>query len=268
MRESLDAEKIRMHLSPVGYDLCRRIHVHDILDSTNSWLTERLRKIEDSVQGGEVCLAESQTAGRGRRGRSWVSPASGNIYLSLSWRVLREEQNSAAITLAVGLAVAEALCEASGARIGIKWPNDLYVDNRKLGGILVEFVARVSGNYWVVGVGVNLKAVELDAAASPRPIGLEELWLDASHNRNRLAGAIIDNVLQTCMRYEESGFAGMQERWGTYDITRDKELNVHAADGRVMRGIGGGVDADGRLRVLGADAEYWLDAGEVSLRLS
>ena len=269
VHESLDAEKIRMHLSPLGYDLCRRIHVHDILDSTNTWLTERLRKIEGSaVQGSEVCLAESQTAGRGRRGRSWVSPASGNIYLSLSWRVLREELNSAAITLAIGLAVAEALCETSGVRIGIKWPNDLYVDNRKLGGILVEFVTRVSGNYWVAGIGVNLKAVELDAAANPRAIGMEEIWPEASQNRNRLAGAIIDNVLQTCVRYEEAGFAAMRDRWERHDVTRDKELEVHGADGRVMRGIGGGVDAGGRLRVLGADAEYWLDAGEVSLRLS
>ncbi len=267
MHESLDAEKIRMHLSPVGLELCHRIHVHKTVDSTNSWLTDRLRKDADSTRGGEVCLAESQTAGRGRRGRSWVSPASGNVYLSLSWRVLREEQDSGAVTLAIGLAVAEALGEASGARVGLKWPNDLYVGKRKLGGILVELVVRTSGSYWVVGVGVNLEAVDLDSHASPLSVGMAEFWPEVRQNRNRLAGAIIDSVLQACMRYEDAGFAAVQDRWAAYDVTRGKELDVYSADGRVMHGIGAGVDARGRLRVLCAGGECWLDAGEVSLRI-
>lgn len=268
MHELLDAEKIRMHLSPVGLDLCRRIDVYETLDSTSTRLTERLRKDGDSAYAAEVCLAESQTAGRGRRGRRWISPASGNVYLSLSWRIHGEGHDSAGITLAVGLGLAEVLGELAGVRVGLKWPNDLYIGKRKLGGILVERVSRMPGSYWVVGIGVNLKAVELDAEASPRPVGVAEFWPEASQNRNRIAGAIIESVLQACMLYEDAGFAAVKDRWAAHDVTLDKELDIHTADGRVMHGIGGGVDARGRLRVLCAGTEYWLEAGEVSLRIS
>jgi BirA family transcriptional regulator, biotin operon repressor / biotin---[acetyl-CoA-carboxylase] ligase len=264
--EALDSERIRMHLSPVGLDLCGRIHVYDSLESTNSWLSGRLR--EGAATGGEVCLAETQTAGRGRRGRSWNSPAGGSLYLSLAWRALREDPDSGAATLAIGVAVADALNEIAGAQVGLKWPNDLYVDKRKLGGILVELVNRGNERYWVVGIGINLSAPQMDPAPSPWPAGLDEFWSAAAQNRNHLAGAVVDYVLQACARYEDAGFAVLQQRWSAYDLTRGQEIEVHTADGRTLHGKGGGVDMRGRLRVDCAGLEYWLDAGEVSLRLS
>ena len=268
VHEPLDAEKIRMHLSPVGLDLCGRIHVFDSLESTNGWLIAHVRAGLVGTHGGDVCLAEMQTAGRGRRGRSWVSPASGNLYLSLAWRVTREEGDSGAATLAIGIAVAEALIGVSNAPLGLKWPNDVYADRRKLGGILVELVNRGTERYWIVGIGINLNAPQLEAEALPPPAGLTEFWPEAGLHRNRLAGTMVDEVLQACMRYESEGFAAVLQKWESYDLTRGRELDIHTADGRFVRGVGGGVDSRGRLRVIGTECEYWLDAGEVSLRIN
>lgn len=268
MSEPLDAEKIRMHLSPVGLELCGRISVHESLESTNTWLAGHLRDDKAVIQGGEVCLAEMQTGGRGRRGRSWQSPSGGNLYLSLAWRAMRENRDSGAATLAIGVAAADALNAMSGARIGLKWPNDLYVDKRKLGGILVELVSRGRDRYWVIGIGINLRAPQLDVDAAPQPAGLTEFWPDAGRHRNRLAGTVVDYILQACMRYEEAGFAALQDRWADYDLTRGRDIEVRTADGRTLHGIGGGIDARGRLRVVGAGPDHWLEAGEVSLRIS
>jgi BirA family transcriptional regulator, biotin operon repressor / biotin---[acetyl-CoA-carboxylase] ligase len=268
VHEPLIAEKIRMHLSPVGLDLCGRIHVFEALDSTNNWLAAHVRAEHPGRHGGEVCLAETQTAGRGRRGRSWASPASGNLYLSLAWRVMREERDSGAATLAIGVAVAEALSDISNASLGLKWPNDVYADRRKLGGILVELVSRGTERYWIVGIGVNLSAPPLEADAFPQPAGLTEFWPEAGVHRNRLAGAIIDGVFQACMSYENEGFAPVLPKWDSYDLAREREVDIQTADGRFMRGVGGGVDSRGRLRVLSAGREYWLHAGEVSLRIN
>lgn len=263
--EALSAEKIRMHLQPVGADLCRRIYVFAQIDSTSSWLIDRLR-VADAVSG-DVCLADTQTAGRGRRGRSWSSQATGNLYLSVAWTAMNPRMSAASVTLALGLNVAETLAAQTGAPIGLKWPNDVYLDNRKLAGILVEGVTGPTGSHWVIGVGLNLVAPQLPPEANPRAVGLVECWPDALERRNAIAGAIVEAVLTACVQFEHHGLAGVHERWARHDLTRDRPVEVHRPDGSVLLGKGGGIDERGRLRVVGDFMDCWLDAGEVSLRL-
>lgn len=266
MYEALDAQRIRMHMSSVAQEFCRRIDVHASIESTNAWLLQRVR--EGAANAGDVCMAETQSAGRGRRGRRWESPASGGLYLSVAWQVLRTGLDPGPVTLALGAAALDALHGFPvGGRLGLKWPNDLYADGRKLGGMLVEHARGKEDDFWVVGLGLNLCAERLPQVGDPPPAGLDELWPDAGAHRNRLAAALIDHVLQACLRYEQRGFGDMRERWCAYDLTRDRPIEVLAADGRRLRGVGAGIDRRGRLRVVCDGAEYHLDAGEVSLRI-
>lgn len=265
MYEPLDAARIRMHLSAVGATLCRDIAIHSEIDSTNTWLVSRLRT--GQAEGGDVCLAERQTAGRGRRGRTWISPDNGGLYLSLVWQEVQSSYGVGPVTLAIGLAVLEAIQNVSGIKPGIKWPNDIYVDGRKLAGILVERIATQGNGFLVVGIGVNLATPGLEERASVAPVGLDEFWPEAGSKRNLLAAGIVDSVLQFVMQYEKTGFAHIRSRWEACDITRGKVLDVYAADGRQLRCMGDGVDDDGRLRVLCDGLVTHLEAAEVTLRM-
>lgn len=264
--EALDAQRIRVHLSPVGQNICGSVHVHASIDSTNTWMVNGLRS--GGVRSGDICLAEAQTAGRGRRGRTWNSPASGNLYFSLAWQLLHPELNPGPVTLALGVAAADAIRQFSECEIGLKWPNDLYFQARKLGGILVERTVIEAGTFWVIGIGLNLSVEGLSQTTNPPAAGLVNLWPDAKANRNRIAAALIDRLLQACLRYEEVGFEEVRARWARYDLTQGKELDLFMADGRRLNGIGAGIDEKGRLCVLCEGSQMYLDAGEVSLRIS
>lgn len=131
----LDISLIRNALPSSVQQQIGRIDLLDDVDSTNSWL---MRCAGDGAPGGSVCLAERQRAGRGRHGRSWVSPFGANIYLSILWRYPLAPAQLGGLSLAAGVAVARALAAAGAQQIGVKWPNDLHWRRRKLAGLLLE----------------------------------------------------------------------------------------------------------------------------------
>jgi BirA family biotin operon repressor/biotin-[acetyl-CoA-carboxylase] ligase len=264
--ELLDAARLRRDLAPDVETGLTGIEVFDTIDSTHDHL---LRRAEAGAASGLVCLAEQQSAGRGRRGRDWVSPFGGNLYLSLLWRTDRAPSALGGLSLAAGIAVAEAVNGVIGAGegVGLKWPNDLHWRRRKLAGLLLEVTGDAHGpSRVVVGVGVNLV---LSAAGGG---GIDQPWVDLREvlggrlpPRNALAAALINGLLRTLPRYAAGGLGPYLDAWRRLDVHLGEPVELVQGDRRI-RGRHAGIDGDGALLLDTATGRQRFVAGEVSLR--
>ena len=268
--ELLDAERIRVAMVPRWREAVA-IHTHISLDSTNRHLLERAAA---GAAAGEVCFAEHQSAGRGRRGRSWVSPLGRNLYFSILWHMPTGPGNPAGLGLAVGVALAEVLAgwlseraPKAAAGLALKWPNDLYWEGRKLGGILLEMRGEVGATGTVVvGIGLNLAMGTASGAGE-----IDQPWTDLQRvcgqdvDRNALAGALLSAVMAALARYDEAGLAPFMAGWRRFDAFRDRPVVLLTGSGRV-EGVARGIDAAGALRVESGGRMQRFFSGEVSLR--
>lgn len=264
----LDADALRTALAAPAAD---ELAALDVLFETDSTNAEALRT-PPPVRGTHVFLAERQTAGRGRRGRGWSSPLAAHVYLSLSRRFDGGIATLQGLSLAVGVVVAEALHALGYPQVGVKWPNDLLADGRKLGGILVEVGGDAAGPMRVVvGVGVNVAMPSAAGADIAQP------WTDlatlagatpgaAPPSRHAIAVALLDGLLPMLARFERDGLAPFLPAWRKHDVLAGRPIRLHEGD-RVHDGVALGVDADGALRLRGDDGrERRVHAGEASLR--
>jgi len=249
----LDRQRIRAALGSSGPSFELRKQV----DSTNRLLVEEFRH-------RHAVVAEFQRAGRGRRGRGWLSPPCCGVWLSYGHRFECGLQRLSALSLAVGIGVAEALPAA----VRLKWPNDLMVGGRKLGGVLIELRGAAEGPCEaVVGVGVNVRLpADPDAPAPDQP------WTDlhavdpATVDRSRLAGTLITALESTCRRYGELGFDAFADRWRALDTLAGRVVEVTGPGPVRYRGRADGVNRRGELRVATGDGMREVDSGEVSVR--
>ncbi|QIB66180.1 bifunctional biotin--[acetyl-CoA-carboxylase] ligase/biotin operon repressor BirA [Kineobactrum salinum] len=262
--ELLDSARIEAGLSAEAGALLREIVLLESVDSTNA---EALRRITTDAGAGLVCAAEIQTAGRGRRGRSWVSPYARNIYLSLGWEYHDGAAALEGLSLAAGVAVVRALAQLGMSGLQLKWPNDLLVDGAKLGGILLEMAGDATGRCQVVlGVGLN---VAMPAAAAD---AIDQAWTDlaavagsALPGRNTLVASLLNELLPLAADFASTGFLPWQDQWQGLDAYAGKQVVLHSGDQR-LAGIARGVDGRGALQLetsLGIQAMY---GGEISLR--
>ena len=261
--ELLDAGRIREALSPVARALLATLDVEWIVDSSNSVLLRR----EGVAAGAEALLVEGQSGGRGRRGRQWRSPLASNLYLSLARRYAGGLARLGGLSLAAGVAVAEAL-QSLGVAVRLKWPNDLVVEGRKLGGLLVEGGGEHAGPARaVVGLGINVR-MPADAAR-----GIDQPWIDLAEaaprvSRNALAAAVLDRLLPALAQFDREGLAPFRERYAGFDALRDREVAVLGA-GDALHGVALGLADDGGLRIrLSNGGTRTVHAGEVSVRAS
>ena len=230
----------------------RRVTVLEQVDSSNTELSRQ----PHAEQHAHALLAEMQTAGRGRGDRRWHSPAGGNIYLSLGWRFRKPGPEYSALPLAVAVAVSEAIAAMGVQGAGIKWPNDILVDGRKLAGILVESQGRgQAGASVIAGVGINVRMASADARAADAVI--DRPWTDLeSHlpetarpvDRNRMVSGLLDRLLAAFARFERSGFDSFQPRYRALDLLAGRELVLKHEYGEI-HGTGCGVDDSGRLLI-------------------
>jgi BirA family biotin operon repressor/biotin-[acetyl-CoA-carboxylase] ligase len=247
----------------------RRIAV-EIVDSVDSTSSELLRRAAATDIDRRVLLAERQTAGRGRRGRAWMSMPGGSLTLSLGWCFARRPSELSALPLVVGLAVCRALDGAGFADIELKWPNDLVRRGAKLAGVLVELSRDTAGrSLAVIGIGVNVRL----PAAVRRAVGravtdLASVGPRAGLDRNVLAARIVDEVAGALQAYARSGFARFRAEWQRRHALQGKAVEVLLPGGGKVRGTVRGVDADGALRVVSARRSLRFTSGEVSLRPS
>jgi BirA family biotin operon repressor/biotin-[acetyl-CoA-carboxylase] ligase len=257
--ERLDASAILRASSELVRTRLRKLEVVAIADSTNLRLLET-----DGSADPRALLAEHQSAGRGRRGREWISPFGANLYLSLAWSFPHWPPQLTALPLAVGVACARALALGG---LGLKWPNDLSVNGRKLGGILIEQRGEAGGACrTVVGVGLNVTMQGQQGAQIAQPwISLAEAT-SGSPSRNALAAQLITQLVLALEQFSTSGFAGFRSEWSRLDLTRDRQVRVEQGHDS-FEGTARGVDESGALLVETASGLQRVLAGDVSLRL-
>ncbi|MDP5053136.1 MAG: bifunctional biotin--[acetyl-CoA-carboxylase] ligase/biotin operon repressor BirA, partial [Congregibacter sp.] len=234
IRDGLDS-KAAHHLA--------RLDIHQIIDSTNSQLR---RQSLDSV-GASVCLAESQSAGRGRRGRSWVSPFASSIYLSLAWRFDGGAEVLEGLSLAVGVLVCDALQDLGVEGLSLKWPNDIYLHGRKLAGILVELSGDFSGPCDVViGIGINVRLPESMTEQIEQPWSDLRAITDPAFSRSVLVAKLLNRLLPAIASYEAQGFSLWRERWQGLDAFAGQPVIIDN-NGKRLAGDAQGVDERGAL---------------------
>lgn len=264
--EMLDPQTLRNALSAETLSAVSELDVLITTDSTNSRALERAA----SGQTGYVCLAEHQSAGRGRRGRNWVSPFGRNLYLSLSWSFEGGASQLEGLSLAVGAALCQVLEHHGLAGLELKWPNDVLWRGKKLAGVLLEMAGDPAGNCQVVvGVGMNL-AMPPEAAKR-----IEQPWVDLGSvceqescrrpERNALAVSLIERLVSLLAQYHRSGFAHWRQEWQKRDAFLGRPVRLSSGT-RVVEGVASGVDETGALR-LDIDGEQVLcHGGELSMR--
>jgi len=259
----LDSSRIKGNLSESSKLLVSDVEVFGSVTSTNDIA---MKHTEAKGKPGYVCVAEQQTAGRGRRGRPWVSPYGTNIYLSLVWDFFDGAAALEGLSLAVGVAVANVLKAKGLAGVELKWPNDVLVEGAKLGGILLEMTGDPSGHCQVVlGVGINTSVSKKDGAE------IDQAWVDTSTlgvciDRNEFISEIIDELTAMLVLFSEHGFSYFRDQWLLLDAFKDKAVVVKAGKND-MTGIACGVDNTGALRLDRAGIIEAIKGGEVSLRL-
>jgi BirA family transcriptional regulator, biotin operon repressor / biotin---[acetyl-CoA-carboxylase] ligase len=264
--ELLEEPAIRAAIAGDRLHRLRSLSLLFDVDSTNT----RLLALGPPPLGcADVVMSELQHAGRGRRGRPWVAPFGGSIALSLNWSFTDASRANPSLSLCVGVAIARALQRSGAAGIGLKWPNDIWFDDRKMGGILIEVRAEASGPaHVVIGVGLNVR-LSPDMRAQIEASGVKAAAVadacSAPPSRNFIAGAIIDALLSMLADFERDGFSGFREAWTALDALRDRPAQVLMGEA-VICGTARGVDAHGALRLEWDGRLQEFVSGEVSLR--
>ena len=261
----LDVPAIREAMAEAGGDPASLdLHLHDVTGSTNA---EALAVAREGLVQPLAVLAEYQTAGRGRRGRPWLSPYGGNLYLSLAAPFSGGAAALDGLSLVVGVAVADTLAAAGlGQRVQLKWPNDIWVGGRKLGGILVELAGDMDGICIpVIGVGINGNMPPVAGAAIDQP------WTDLTRElgqapaRSRLAGRLLAGLQQALASFRVEGFAPFRPRWQAYDCCAGQPVSVVLGERRVD-GLARGVSEQGALLLEVDGVLERFHGGEVSMR--
>lgn len=252
-------------MSPTAKSLLAELYLLGRIDSTNS---VALQKAQQGVSSGCVIVAEQQTAGRGRRGRQWVSPYGCNIYCSTVWQFQGGAAALEGLSLAVGVAVARALAATGLNGVKLKWPNDVLWDGRKLAGILLEMIGDAAGHCQVVvGIGINVSMRSEVADAL-----IDQPWTSAAAaaggvvSRNRLLANLLSELLPLLAAFEVGGFAAFHEAWSALDAMYGRDVLLRAGDQSVA-GRAVGVAANGALAIETVSGHQWFHGGEVSLRL-
>lgn len=233
MRYPLDSSYLKQHCQRPWSDVV----VFDAIDSTSNW-------VKQQPDACLACLAEQQTAGRGRHGHQWESPDAENIYLSFSWQFEKTPEHLGLLSLWVGIVVAEVLAAQGLQSHGIKWPNDIYWQQKKMGGILVE--ASNLTSRLIIGIGLN---VNMAAAAD-----IDQPWTSVSevtqrqHNRNELLVPLLDALYAAMIEFPHLDEAEFMRRWKSWDLIRGKQVTF-SDSGNEQVGEAQGVDWSGQLKV-------------------
>lgn len=263
--ELLAAEPVLAHMDTAARNLLSHLEILISVDSTNNHLLNQARA---GCASGYACVAEEQTAGRGRRGRNWVSPFACNLYISLLWRFANGISYLSGLSLAVGVAITKVLKETGLEAIGLKWPNDILWQGRKLAGILVDVTGEVSGPCAaIVGVGINVNM------AAAHPVAIDQSWTDIETilghriSRNMLLGRVLQELLITMKVYEQEGLKPFIGLWTKWDAIAGKKVTLSSSN-NITVGVARGIDVSGALILENNKGDLiFFHHGEVSMRL-
>jgi len=238
----------------------------EVMEHTDSTSQELWRK-DPKPRSGQVCLAEQQSAGRGRRGRNWIASPYRNILLSMCWQFESGPSALSGLSLAAGVAVVQALEDFGVHEVALKWPNDILWQGRKMAGLLVDVRGETGGpSVVVLGLGLNVFQAEREAKLMDQPWAMLRDSLPGPVDRNRLASLLITRLAVMFRSFADSGFDPVREQWERRHLYQERPVQVHLGN-TIVNGVAIGVDALGnlRLRVEHGDVRVF-HSGEVSLR--
>ncbi len=237
------------------------VAVLPVIDSTNQYLLDRLPELKS----GDSCVAEYQHAGRGRRGRKWFSPFGANLYLSMYWRLEQGPAAAIGLSLVIGIVLAEVLQSLGADDVRVKWPNDLYLKDRKLAGILVELTGKTGDAAQIVlGAGINLMMRNVQAE------DINQGWINLQQagiaiDRNVLAVQVINELRHSLKTFEQEGLAPFLPRWEKLDNFVHRPVKLIIGDKEIY-GISRGINEQGALLLEQEGIiKPWV-GGEISLR--
>lgn len=258
---SLDKKRIEANLNTISKALISQLELFSEIDSTNTYL---MAHAQSDARSGYVCFAEMQTAGKGRRGRQWISPQGQNIYGSLLWR-FHDARNLNGLSLAIGVGVVRALEKQGITNIGLKWANDIYSNGKKLGGILIEVSTHSNGSASaVIGFGLNLALPsDIDAITQPYT-DLYTIAPNVKIARDLLIAELLNELLPIVAMFEKQGLCAYLDEWRELDCLVDKSVTLFTHS-QQLQGIVRGIDDEGLLKLEFENGEtQTFSSGEVS----
>lgn len=238
-----------------------RVEVLPVINSTNQYLMDKITQLKL----GDACVAEYQSAGRGRRGRQWISPFGRNLYLSMYWKLEQGPAAAIGLSLVVGIILAETLNKLGAKGVKVKWPNDLYFDDKKLAGILVELQGKTGdAAHVVIGIGIN---VNMDNSQQPN---INQQWINLQQaglkiERNQLVAELIIQLDEALHIFEKQGLAPFIDRWYQFDNFLNRSVKLIIGDKEVI-GISRGINGQGALLLEQNGEVIPFIGGEISLR--
>lgn len=254
----LNKQKILGHLAQADGG---QLTVLNVIDSTNQFIKEH----QAECNNGDVCLAEAQTAGRGRLGRKWVSPYGASMYLSMHWTFSAGYQAIGGLSLAVGVAIINALEKIGLQDAKLKWPNDIYVTGKKLAGVLIEVEGQIgSACHCVIGLGINVNLPESTTQIDQPYIDINSV-IDKQLDRNEFAAVLINELLITLRLFENKGLAPFIAKWQAADVYANQAINLITGQ-KTTIGIARGINANGALLVETDGGLNAYQGGEISVR--
>lgn len=261
------------------FDLVMDVVVHRSIDSTNNWC------LQQSKAGKAlpfVCFAERQTSGRGRRGKHWFMP-SNNIAMSLVWPFALSEQSLHLLPLSIAMAIVAALESFGVKQVQVKWPNDVYVQGKKIAGILIETQpvknGRVNGAgsgkqvAVVIGLGLNYRVEDREQINVGEPLLLTDVCeqialqkIAIKPDRNSVAAALLCNVIAVCQDFKQAAEQRLEKFRASYDFCEQKQVDVILDNKEILSGIAQGVNENAELLVLIDGELRAFNSAEVSVR--
>jgi BirA family transcriptional regulator, biotin operon repressor / biotin---[acetyl-CoA-carboxylase] ligase len=243
------------------------IEVLPIIDSTNSYIMRLLREGQQ-ISDGHTVIAECQTEGKGRRGRQWISPFGSHIYLSRYFQSTEGLAATGGLSIAIGIAIKNAVNRFINVKAQLKWPNDILIDNKKLGGVLVEAEGQSDGLcHLVIGIGLNVSMPTLVTTEIDQP------WTDMSKNsgayidRNKVCIALMEELDTVLMEFKENGLRNLYKEWNADNAFKGQVVNlISGKQSKRVRCMG--IDQNGALMIEDLDTLLVkkIHGGEISLR--
>ena len=262
---NLNKEKINQYFTQYFQNkpALPKIHLFDTLDSTNTWLKQ-------NGACGDICIAEQQIAGRGRRGNQWLSPKAENIYLSLNWCFETIPVHLSLLSLVVGLSIAKALKKIGLLDHGVKWPNDIYWKGLKMGGILIESVASATKKTTdlsvVIGIGLN---INMPISAGEK---IDQPWVSLSKvlgqqiDRNQLLALLLERLIDDLQGFEQLSLAQFEQQWQQWDVLQGQSVSV-LRQHEELAGVVQGLDTQGRIGIrLASGPLQYFSSAEIRLK--
>lgn len=237
-----------------------KFHYLPSCNSTNDYLMQGMH--DDLDKGYQICLTELQFSGRGRRGKSWVSPFARNVTMSIGFSLAGGVESLQGLSLVVGIAVANVLNRLGVSDVAVKWPNDVLVGTKKIAGILIELQGEATTGWMIVcGVGLNVGMERCEGK------GIEQDWVSLQElmqvDRNTVAVIMIEELIQVLELFKRQGFSLFEKKWAKLDYLFDKDVIVIPGE---VQGKAKGIDLQGNLILDVAGQKVQVNAGEVSVR--